>query len=123
MGVSSKKKLKFRFFTGLAEGLDDGCLREFALARRLICRLNDCVDVVKEVALGTADGHGGEPLIIRSEAEDGDAATGEAITDLGCQLYSACDPVIDEHLKIGGLIMCGACDFKFFGDGSWSKIL
>jgi hypothetical protein len=57
------------------------------------------VDIVKEVALRTADGHWPKSFIIGDEAEERYATACEAIADLGRQLQSTRDTIIGEHCE------------------------
>ena len=97
VGIRGQKKLELGFICGFSEVLYDIRLREFSLTLWTYGRLNNRVDIVKEVALRTADGHWPKSFVVGNEAEEGHATTCEAVADLGRQLKCTCDTIIREH--------------------------
>jgi hypothetical protein len=98
IGICGQKKLEFGFICGLTEVLYDIGFGEFSLTLGGCGRFHYRVDIVKEVALRTANGHWPKSLVIGNEAEERDATTCEAIADLGRKLQCTCDTIIGEHL-------------------------
>jgi hypothetical protein len=86
MGICGKKKFEFGFIRGFTEVLYDIRLGEFSLTLGGCGRFHYRVDIVKEVALRTANGHWSKSLVIGDEAEEGYTTACEAIADLGRKL-------------------------------------
>jgi len=86
VGIRGEKKFEFGFICGFTEVLYDIGFGEFSLTLGGCGRFHYRVDIVKEVALRTADGHWSKSLVIGDEAEEGNATACEAIADLGCKL-------------------------------------
>ena len=57
------------------------------------------MNIVKEIALRTADGHWPKSFVIGDEAEERDATACEPIADLGRQLECTRDTIIGEHCE------------------------
>ena len=57
------------------------------------------MNIVKEIALRTADGHWPKSFVIGDEAEERDATACEPIADLGRQLECTRDTIIVEHCE------------------------
>ena len=55
------------------------------------------MDIIKEVALRTADGHWPKSFVIGNEAEEGHATACHSVADLGRQLQSTRYTIIGEH--------------------------
>lgn len=98
VGIRGEKKFEFGFICGFTEVLYDIRLGEFSLTLGGCGRFHYRVDIVKEVALRTADGHWPKSLVIGDEAEEGDTTACQAIADLGRKLQCTCDTIIGEHL-------------------------
>jgi hypothetical protein len=98
VGIRGEKKFEFGFICGLTEVLYDIGFGEFSLTLGGCGRFHYRVDIVKEVALRTANGHWSKSLVIGDEAEEGDTTACQAIADLGRKLQCTCDTIIGEHL-------------------------
>ena len=99
VGIRGQKKLELGFICGFSKILYDIRLGEFSLTLWPYGRFHNRMDIVKEIALRTADGHWPKSFVIGDEAEEGHATACEAVADLGRQLQSTRDTIIGEHCE------------------------
>jgi hypothetical protein len=99
VGIRGKKKLALRFICGFSKILYDIGLGEFSLTLWTYGRFHNRVNIVKEIALRTSDGHWPKSFVIGDEAEEGHATACEPVADLGRQLQCTCDTIIGEHCE------------------------